>query len=62
MDQIHLFIGIDYSNEVFKKEPEKYLKLWSKIGTTLKVGAVEDMSNKGFRGKLIFGISGFLRN
>lgn len=44
---------IDHLNQVAKKEPEKYLKLWKKIGTTLKVGAVEDIKNREKLAKLM---------
>ncbi|EGG04775.1 uncharacterized protein MELLADRAFT_88520 [Melampsora larici-populina 98AG31] len=44
---------LDHLNQVSKKEPEKYLKLWKKIGTTLKVGAVEDIKNREKLSKLM---------
>ncbi|KAH9817316.1 Hsp90 protein-domain-containing protein [Melampsora americana] len=44
---------LDHLNQVAKKEPEKYTKLWKKIGTTLKVGAVEDSKNRDKLSKLM---------
>lgn len=44
---------IDHLASLSKKEPEKYEKLWKKIGTTLKVGAVEDTKNRDKLAKLM---------
>lgn len=44
---------IDHLSSLSKKEPEKYEKLWKKIGTTLKVGVIEDTKNRDKLAKLM---------
>ncbi|KAI9617571.1 hypothetical protein H4Q26_012869 [Puccinia striiformis f. sp. tritici PST-130] len=44
---------IDHLSSLSKKEPEKYEKLWKKIGTTLKVGVVEDLKHRDKLAKLL---------
>ncbi|KAA1113518.1 hypothetical protein PGT21_032905 [Puccinia graminis f. sp. tritici] len=44
---------IDHLSSLSKKEPEKYEKLWKKIGTTLKVGVIEDLKNRDKLAKLM---------
>ncbi|PLW24357.1 hypothetical protein PCASD_06561 [Puccinia coronata f. sp. avenae] len=44
---------IDHLSSLSKKEPEKYEKLWKKIGTTLKVGVVEDLKSRDKLAKLL---------
>ncbi|KAG0149462.1 hypothetical protein CROQUDRAFT_653531 [Cronartium quercuum f. sp. fusiforme G11] len=44
---------IDHLASLAKKEPEKYAKVWKKIGTTLKVGAIEDNKNRDKLAKLL---------
>lgn len=44
---------LDHLANLTKKQPEKYLTLWKKIGTTLKVGAVEDAKHRDKLAKLL---------
>lgn len=44
---------IDHLSHLSKEQPEKYAKLWKKIGTTLKVGIVEDTKNRDKLAKLM---------
>ncbi|KAI8447634.1 Hsp90 protein-domain-containing protein [Phakopsora pachyrhizi] len=44
---------LDHLGSLSKKDPKKYTSLWTKIGTTLKVGAVEDTKNREKIAKLM---------